>query len=90
MENSAYSEDAQKNAIEKLKKIQEESEKESLSSPYQAVQIRFTDNEGKVKAYAQMYVKDMLNLEKLHGYDRTETVAMLFKAAEEDLIRKIK
>ena len=67
-----------------------ENEKEANVSDYQAVEIRLTDSEGNVKVKTSMYAKDMIALEKLHGYDRTDTIAMLFKAVEEQLKQKNK
>ena len=80
MGNSTYSEEQKK-----LDSIIAENEKEANESLYQAVEIRLTDGEGNVKVKSAMYVKDMLALEKLHSYDRTDTVAMLFKTIEEQL-----
>jgi hypothetical protein len=85
MGSPIYSEDQAK-----LDSIIAENEKEASIADYQAVEIRLTDAEGNVKLKTAMYVKDMLALEKLHSYERTDTIAMLFKTIEEQLKIKLK
>lgn len=74
---------------EKLNELLVQNEIDANAADYQAVEIRFTDNDGKVKMKTAMFVKDMLALENLHDYDRTDTISMLFKAAEEQLRQAI-
>ena len=57
--------------------------------PYQAMELRLTDEEGNVLIKGTMKVADMMALEELQNVSKGEAMKMFYAALEDDLTKKL-
>lgn len=60
----------------------------AAEAPYQAIELRLTDDEGNVLIKGSMRVADMMKLEEIQGSSKGETMQMFYFALEDDLKKK--
>ena len=57
-------------------------------APYQALELRLTDDEGNVLIKGTMRIADMMKLEEIQGLSKGEVMQMFYFALEDDLKTK--
>ena len=63
-------------------------ESRAKDAPYQALELRLTDEDGTVLIKGTMRVADMMKLEEIQGVSKGEVMQMFYFALEDDLKNK--